>query len=291
MIQYEADRDFFRSIDTPEKAYTLGFMATDGHVAENGMVLSLQKGDRTVLERIRGWMHSSHKITERPMSRSTGTQATLKVYGSEIVRDLRLLGFSNNKTFTISPWTGPSELLPHYWRGCVDGDGWVIDRGSNFTVGFCGNIHMVTGFRDYIENTTQHRANIRSHKSIFRVEYSGVRPAQRAIRALKYSDYPEICLPRKHTLALKVLEAKFRPNGSSTKGKKYDEAHNLANSRRQGGTAIRDQNGIVYSTAASAARALGIQRSHVSSVLSGRRKTVGGYSFVRVQDGSMGQAQ
>ncbi len=205
--RYEVDEHFFTSIDTEAKAYILGFAATDGHI-DDGLFWTLQASDAPILEKIKLEMLSAHPIKFMKMTNSGGTiteGAKLSIYSKNIVTDLEKLGFLANKTKTIKPWNGPEELMPHYWRGCIDGDGWVSETSSKgFRVGFCGNLQMVEGFRDFIDQKTGRHGNIRPIKSIFRVEYSGVRPPKVIIEALKYAS-ASICLPRKLDIASQIL--------------------------------------------------------------------------------------
>jgi hypothetical protein len=46
------DTSMFGDINTEEKAYILGLIAADGHVKRDGVVISLHKKDRLLLERI-----------------------------------------------------------------------------------------------------------------------------------------------------------------------------------------------------------------------------------------------
>ena len=52
--KYEIDEDYFEVIDTPNKAYSLGLIYSDGNVSKNGtqFSISLQARDRDVLDKL-----------------------------------------------------------------------------------------------------------------------------------------------------------------------------------------------------------------------------------------------
>lgn len=51
--KYNINKDYFRIIDSNEKPYFLGLMYADGYVSERSIVLSLQEGDKLILEKFK----------------------------------------------------------------------------------------------------------------------------------------------------------------------------------------------------------------------------------------------
>jgi hypothetical protein len=82
-----------------------------------------------------------------------------------------------------------------------------------------------------------------------------------------------------------MSEAHKRSIANSLKGRKYrkhSEEAVLANSRRQGGTAIRDQYGNVYQTIAEACRKHNLSTERIYRILNGTRRTANGLTFTRI---------
>ncbi len=68
-----------------------------------------------------------------------------------LTRALGALGVTPRKSATAIPWDGPADLMPHYWRGMVDGDGGMGRfrcRPSSATIQW--SIHL-TGSRACVE--------------------------------------------------------------------------------------------------------------------------------------------
>ena len=61
---YKVNEDFFKCINTEEKAYILGFICADGHVEKDRLNITVSIKDRDILEKIRYAIHSNHPIKE-----------------------------------------------------------------------------------------------------------------------------------------------------------------------------------------------------------------------------------
>ena len=118
------DIDFFKSIDTEEKAYIFGLILSDGFISNTCLGFTLQEKDKDVLQKIKITMNSKHKISYKTYT-DRQNQNSLLISSKEIVDDLKTLGVKNNKSFDAHiPFSKiPSELLRHVVRGIFDGDG------------------------------------------------------------------------------------------------------------------------------------------------------------------------
>jgi hypothetical protein len=127
--KYYCDHSFFDAIDSEEKAYWLGFLAADADVGDEGRLsMSLKPSDREHLYRLKYSLKSTHPVTDYTSNSGYhGRQVTFSVLdigSSRLVRGLTLNGVGPKKTFALR-WPSHLEpdLLKHYLRGMVDGDG------------------------------------------------------------------------------------------------------------------------------------------------------------------------
>lgn len=117
---------------TPEAAYWLGMMATDGTVTgaskkAEWIALRLKLGDLAHVERFRTFLGSTHSIgldickhptdptRECPMAR-------LAIRSKRLIAALDKYGITPRKTYTLEV-KGGVENMPEFWAGCLDGDG------------------------------------------------------------------------------------------------------------------------------------------------------------------------
>ena len=206
---YSLDTTYFHAIDTEAKAYWLGFLAADGFVdSKKGTVaLSLAEKDADHVARFKADLGYGGPVTVSTQGRgfSRGHKIVrVSISCRKMARALAELGFRENKTWTIEPWQGPPELMRHYWRGVVDGDGCLYrDKRGHWTISLCGNRAMVNGFADFVNNRTQYKATPGPHKMIHGVRVTS-RAATANVARLLYGG-ATVALTRKAERAARLL--------------------------------------------------------------------------------------
>ena len=129
---------YFKNIDTPDKAYLLGFIYADGWICYNKdnrcyeFGIELQSEDKYILEFINNELGGLNIIKHKnPTKRVIGNEIanvgdmdTLRIYSKNLVLDLENNGISKNKTLhgNIYPKVN-DNLFFDYLRGYIDGDG------------------------------------------------------------------------------------------------------------------------------------------------------------------------
>lgn len=140
--KYSFNYDFFKTIDTEEKAYWLGFLYADGCITENEVRLELKLNDEDHLNK----MKKSLNGEAIPIFHRKDIKSSLVVFSSlDMVNDLKRLGCIQRKTFELDFPTYsqvPKKLLHHFMRGYFDGDGCIylskkISGTNLFTVIGC----------------------------------------------------------------------------------------------------------------------------------------------------------
>jgi hypothetical protein len=125
----EHNNDSFRRIDTAEKAYLIGLIASDGTIGEqkSNIIIELKIEDRELLEKIPPLIGGYAK----EVTRKSGYEAYYwRVTSSRMVADLNRLGIPSGKKGgrNAQYWVINIDLIPpefhrDFWRGMVDGDG------------------------------------------------------------------------------------------------------------------------------------------------------------------------
>lgn len=145
------NEDYFKTIDTPNKAYFLGFIFADGCVVSDDktyrhkMILKIHPKDEHILEQL---------ITE-----IEGEICQVALSGKKIVEDLKSNGCGVNKTFTIEYPNIPEELERHFLRGYFDGDGCIRVNTDKRDGSKRGDLRIVGGSEKMI-NKINERMNI-----------------------------------------------------------------------------------------------------------------------------------
>lgn len=128
--KYSLNEHYFDEIDTPNKAYILGFLYADGYVnlINNTIILSLSYEDKDILEDIRREIGCEKPLFENYYTnKKDGVERhmiTLILASKYMCQMVQKCGLTTAKTFSIEfPKFLPDELVSHFIRGCFDGDG------------------------------------------------------------------------------------------------------------------------------------------------------------------------
>lgn len=145
--------DYFRRIDTAEKAYILGLLAADGNVSDRGRIsLGLQVKDGDLLRFVRDRLAPRHVITT---TEARGF-ASFGFTSHEAVADLAKWGVVPRKSRTVQWPTALGTFQRLYLLGYFDGDGsaFVIrDRYPGWSV-CSGSRALLEGLKDYVLTAT-----------------------------------------------------------------------------------------------------------------------------------------
>lgn len=131
--RYRINENYFDKIDTPNKAYILGLLYSDGSNTSNYqnkrycITITLKQDDYKILENIKNEIGYEAPIKFRNYN-NTPT-ATLDICNKHMVLRLHDLGVVPNKTLILEfpNWLDIS-LYPHFIRGIIDGDGCITQR-------------------------------------------------------------------------------------------------------------------------------------------------------------------
>lgn len=125
--RWKTNRDYFAEIDTPSKAYILGFLIADGHVHKTGykVQVSVKEEDGYLMQRIADELECDAPLKSRTNSYDGSRMTQLLLCGKKLVEDLNRLGLYNDKSKTAVYPSIPAELESHLIRGIWDGDGHI----------------------------------------------------------------------------------------------------------------------------------------------------------------------
>lgn len=118
--RHNIDINFFKVIDTEEKAYFLGLMYSDGSVSDNQFYLKLN--DEDVIVKFKDSLKCDYPIKHNEFP---NYNYILQVSSKEMCKDLINLGCYKNKTKIIEFPNIDKSLYNHFIRGFFDGDGCV----------------------------------------------------------------------------------------------------------------------------------------------------------------------
>ena len=208
--------DYFDIIDNEHKAYWLGFIFADGSIHRNNLSIEIHEKDRMLLEQFKNDLQLNSKISHR--KRKNTSVCCVRMTSTHLCETLAKYGIVPNKTYVTKHLPEiKKELLPHFLRGLIDGDGWITeDKQGYFHLGFVSNSASICeDFKKYCNLLTgnQCKANITykdKEKNIacFQVQN------QKAVKQLATALYKDntICLSRKYRMVEPLFDFKNDEN-------------------------------------------------------------------------------
>lgn len=124
--KYNLNIDYFKKIDSETKAYYIGFGMADFGVDKEcyNFQFRLKKEDKYIIEKLAKELNCSSNLYYYKDNIREGYALT--VCSKDICKDLIYHGIVPNKSGKeVLPNTIPKELIKHFIRGFIDGDGYI----------------------------------------------------------------------------------------------------------------------------------------------------------------------
>jgi len=119
--KYYFNENVFDIINTPEKAYWLGFLMADGYIVGNVLGLDLAIRDKKHLEKYKNFWETNKLI--RPYENKKKHKVRLVISSPYVVDKIMQYGIVPKKTFKTFFPSIPSQFYVDFIRGVFDGDG------------------------------------------------------------------------------------------------------------------------------------------------------------------------
>lgn len=165
--KYIYNENAFKTIETEEDAYWLGFMYADGNINELRMVCDLSMAEKDVehLEKFKNFISPNNILIKRKsyLSSTNKEYYSYRFYitNKQITENLINNGCLWSKTYDIKfPTHISKEMMPHFIRGFFDGDGNITSslrqNNLNFT---CANYDFLVNLQNYLNLICEMKKN------------------------------------------------------------------------------------------------------------------------------------
>lgn len=208
---YSLDETVFDTVG-PEAAYWIGFLMADGSVSKKRgtVTFGLAEKDAAAVNLFRDFLGTNRPICVRVNNKGSFRNASpahiLTVDSHRLVERLAEFGVVPEKTAGCRAIGLAQDR--HFWRGCLDGDGWLCWQTNGkrrdgtptktACLGFCGAFDLVSQFADYCSFAVGKRPNVNKCAGMWRVTVSGVKAAEMANHIYGQDS---LALPRKAQMA------------------------------------------------------------------------------------------
>lgn len=155
--KYKFNENYFNEIDTPNKAYFLGFIYADGCVfpPKNSCAIKLTREDDYILEQFKQELGSTKPLTYTKSKPIVGTQyvgkaqSKIEINSKTMVADLQRLGVTQNKSLMLK-FPEKMMFMKDFIRGYFDGDGCIYNSQGRIMLNFVGSENFCKGLCEFL---------------------------------------------------------------------------------------------------------------------------------------------
>lgn len=219
---YYVNRNYFEQINTPNKAYVLGFIASDGTVYKrdnhSGLIqIKLQESDEQILKDILTDMDSTYPINR--VKNGDVVQVVISITSQDLYNQLLNIGIEPNKTWNLKLQKIlchiPKEYHIDFIRGYFDGDGCITKLNNNqiskVSIGFACPYDFGLNLQTYLKETYNIDSSIhidthRNFANLFcNLSINGATNKYKLLKSMYYEGC--LCLQRKNKRAKELINA------------------------------------------------------------------------------------
>lgn len=156
------DIDFFKEIDDPKKAYWLGYLCADGNINNLNTKCSLVSKDIEIIEKFKKDINSEHKLSKNIVvdkrNNRTYVNFTIQITNKNFVLNLNKWGLTSNKSEILSVPKIDDALLPYFFAGLFDGDGYIGFHNNKVRMSLISTKEILVFLQNYL--ITKHGINL-----------------------------------------------------------------------------------------------------------------------------------
>lgn len=151
---------YFKAINDEHKAYWIGFLMADGNMDKSlgQITINIQAEDGYILETLNNDINGNYEVKYTPEEHDKygihlrKAKSSISISSYSMCKDLVYHGIVPLKSGKeILPKTIPQELIPHFIRGFLDGDGHISNKIKR--VEFCSaSMNILSDIKLYCEN-------------------------------------------------------------------------------------------------------------------------------------------
>lgn len=151
--------DYFKEINTPDKAYWLGFICADGNIKKTNNKVSLTSKDLEVIQNFKEVIGAGHTISRienfDKRTNKTYTGFSIQIGNELFVAHLINLGVTSNKTNVLEFPKIDEKYYSYFIAGLFDGDGSIILCGkekNHIAINLISTNEVLSFIKTYILN-------------------------------------------------------------------------------------------------------------------------------------------
>lgn len=202
---YYSDYDKFKTIDSAEKAYWLGFIAADGCVylreTNGSIIINIHRKDKEHLEKLKIFMNSNVNIVDHVQDAGFSNKSGMSkiTFNSlSMVNDFIELGVPPRKSLILQPPLIDEKFFLPYILGYFDGDGSIFQFNNNteWGINIVGTKEILEWINNILSITTSLEKKNEDGKNNYYIRCGGIQKPYEILK--KLYDSVDVHLDRKY---------------------------------------------------------------------------------------------
>lgn len=208
-------KDYFKKINTSDKAYFLGFIMADGYMYKRTDTLyrfgiKVKSTDDNIIKKFCNYInYPLDKITYRDQERNGNISKVVEIQ----INDQDFCNYLIN--LGVVPKKSGKEIMPNcngyeidFIRGFIDGDGWVYRHlcatgQDRFVIGCCStSLEILNSIKTYIKESLDIDMHISEQKGVYKCENASKYKVFKLLNRIYYDNC--LSLDRKNNLAQEI---------------------------------------------------------------------------------------
>ena len=212
--KYFYDVDYFKEINSIDKAYWLGFIYADGYISVSQVgygkefAIELQDTDYKHLKKFNKSINGNIEVKRFKrkcnLNQKVYNSCSIRIYSKEFVDNLISQGITSDKSSNVKLPVLEDKYMSHFIRGYFDGDGCITSYKASgydrYKTSFIGTYNFLQSINDIINNKyniyipTLHKR--KAEHEVYSLEYSSCKRSK-ILYEYMYNE-ATIYLNRKH---------------------------------------------------------------------------------------------
>jgi len=150
------DVEYFKNIDSKEKAYWLGVIVSDGTIQKDGYKTSLASKDKDLIEKFKIAIKSEHTISKIEQfdkrTKKTYKRYMIQISSKEFTTNIINLGVTNRKSYVCEFPNIEEKYYLSFLRGLFDGDGSLgFETENSIRMSFTATKEIINHIQIFLE--------------------------------------------------------------------------------------------------------------------------------------------
>lgn len=171
MSHLALDVDYFKEINSNDKAYWLGYICADGNINKLNNKVSLFSSELNVIENFKEAICAEHAISKKivylKQTNKTYTGYSIQIGNEIFTQNLINLGVTSNKTDSLEFPKIDEKYYSYFIAGLFDGDGsayWCGKTKNNLYVNLISTKEILNFIKEYLNLKPKHFYRITLNK-------------------------------------------------------------------------------------------------------------------------------